>query len=208
MLSTITLNYAIMFLVIYLFLTQPVSKIKTFIRYYTVPYILPIWFGLSYTYNNRQSGGRYCKKLVENSQIKEEEDQLNKLQRIILDRTHERKKKVHKLHSIVYNDNLWLQIQTLEWVLSEIRSIKRRRMSSASTVQINQQQKDITAKINSLMLSGQLSSSIVLNKNNNNNITGYTLSRCTLVAQEIAINNILRLKGEGLKISERPTKTC
>ena len=63
-----------------------------------------------------------------------EEDQLNKLVRIILDRIHERKRRMHKLHSIVYNDNLWLQIQTLEWVLSEIRSIKRRRMSSAPAV--------------------------------------------------------------------------
>jgi hypothetical protein len=62
-----------------------------------------------------------------------EEDQLDKLQRIILDKIHERKRKIHKLHNIVYNDNLWLQIQTLEWVLSEIRSIKRRRMSSSAS---------------------------------------------------------------------------
>jgi hypothetical protein len=66
--------------------------------------------------------------------MKEEgEHQLNKLQRIILDRIHERKRKVHKLHNIVYNDNLWLQIQTLEWVLSEIQSLKRK-TSSASVV--------------------------------------------------------------------------
>jgi hypothetical protein len=57
--------------------------------------------------------------------MKEEEGQLNKLQRIILDRIHERKRKMHRLHRIVYNDNLWLQIQTLEWVLSQIRSIRR-----------------------------------------------------------------------------------
>ena len=62
-----------------------------------------------------------------------EEDQLDKLQRTILDKIHERKRKIHKLHNIVYNDNLWLQIQTLEWVLSEIRSIKRRRMSSSAS---------------------------------------------------------------------------
>jgi hypothetical protein len=66
--------------------------------------------------------------------MKEEEDQLNKLQRIILDRIHERKRKMHRLHSIVYNDNLWLQIQTLEWVLFEIRSLQRRMSSSASAV--------------------------------------------------------------------------
>jgi hypothetical protein len=48
--------------------------------------------------------------------MKEEEQELQfakEIQRIILDRIHERKRKVHKLHNIVYNDNLWLQIQTL-----------------------------------------------------------------------------------------------
>jgi hypothetical protein len=67
--------------------------------------------------------------------VEEQELQFAKeIQRIILDRIHERKRKVHKLHSIVYNDNLWLQIQTLEWVLSEIRSIKRKISLSASAV--------------------------------------------------------------------------
>ena len=50
------------------------------------------------------------------------------LQRIILDKIDERKKRIHPSHSIVFNDNVRLQIQTLEWVLSEIQSIKRRRM--------------------------------------------------------------------------------
>jgi hypothetical protein len=59
-----------------------------------------------------------------------------KLERSMLDKIDERKRTIHPSHSIVYNDNLWLQIQTLEWVLSEIRSIKRR-MSSASAVWIN-----------------------------------------------------------------------
>ena len=75
--------------------------------------------------------------MVENiNKMTEEEQELQfakEIQRIILDRIHERKRKVHKLHNIVYNDNLWLQIQTLEWALSEIRSLQRRRtMSSAS----------------------------------------------------------------------------
>ena len=47
----------------------------------------------------------------------------------------------------------------------------------------------------------------VLSLNKNNNML-HLLSRFALVAQEVAINNILRLKGEGLKISERPTKAC
>jgi hypothetical protein len=65
----------------------------------------------------------------------EEEEQFDKkLQRIILDRIDEKKRSVHPSHSIVYNDNLWIQIQTLEWVLSEIRSIKRRMPSAESTV--------------------------------------------------------------------------
>jgi hypothetical protein len=68
--------------------------------------------------------------------MKEEEEQQfdKKLQRIILDRIDEKKRSVHPSHSIVYNDNLWIQIQTLEWVLSEIRSIKRRMSSAESTV--------------------------------------------------------------------------
>jgi hypothetical protein len=57
------------------------------------------------------------------------------IQGIILDKIDERKRTIHPSHSIVYNDNVWLQIQTLEWVLSEIRSLQRRRMSSSvSTV--------------------------------------------------------------------------
>ena len=76
--------------------------------------------------------------MVENSnkmkEEKEEEEQqfAKELQRIILDKIDERKKRIHPSHSIVFNDNVWLQIQTLEWVLSEIRSLQRRRMYSAS----------------------------------------------------------------------------
>ena len=63
----------------------------------------------------------------------EEEHQFDKkLQRIILDKIDERKRTIHLSHSIVYNDNVWLQIQTLEWVLSEIRSLQRRRTMSSS----------------------------------------------------------------------------
>jgi hypothetical protein len=58
--------------------------------------------------------------------VEEQELQFAKeIQRIILDRIHERRRKMHKLNPIVYDDNLWLQIQTLEWVLSQIRSIRR-----------------------------------------------------------------------------------
>jgi hypothetical protein len=63
----------------------------------------------------------------------EQEPQFTKeIQRIILDKIDERKRTRHPSHSIVFNDNVRLQIQTLEWVLSEIRSIRRRRISSAS----------------------------------------------------------------------------
>jgi hypothetical protein len=68
----------------------------------------------------------------------EQEPQFDKqLQRIILDKIDERKRTIHPSHSIVYNDNVRLQIQTLQWALSEIRSLQRRRMrssASASTV--------------------------------------------------------------------------
>jgi hypothetical protein len=71
--------------------------------------------------------------------MKEEEQQEEqqfdkKLQRIILDKIDERKRTIHPSHSVVYNDNVWLQIQTLEWVLSEIQSLQRRRISSTSAV--------------------------------------------------------------------------
>jgi hypothetical protein len=46
--------------------------------------------------------------------MKEEEQQFDKqLQRIILDKIDERKKRIHPSHSIVFNDNVRLQIQTL-----------------------------------------------------------------------------------------------
>ena len=50
--------------------------------------------------------------------MKEEEQQEEqqfdkKLQRIILDKIDERKRTIHPSHSVVYNDNVWLQIQTL-----------------------------------------------------------------------------------------------
>jgi hypothetical protein len=104
----------------------------TFIRYYTVPYFIHIWFGLP-TLQKIVMRSIYSKLVENNNTMKEEQGQLDYLQRIILDRIHERKRKIHKLHSIVYNDNLWLQIQTLEWVLSEIRSAKRRKMSSSAS---------------------------------------------------------------------------
>jgi hypothetical protein len=64
--------------------------------------------------------------------MKEEEQQFDKqLQRIILDKIDERKKRIHPSHSIVFNDNVRLQIQTLEWVLSEIQSLQRRRTMSS-----------------------------------------------------------------------------
>jgi hypothetical protein len=41
----------------------------------------------------------------------------NKLQRIILDRINEKKRSIHPSHSMVHNNNnVWLEIQTLEWV--------------------------------------------------------------------------------------------
>ena len=67
--------------------------------------------------------------------MKEEGQQqfAKEIQGIILDKIDERKRRIHPSHSIVFNDNVRLQIQTLEWVLSEIRSLQRRRtMSSAS----------------------------------------------------------------------------
>jgi hypothetical protein len=70
--------------------------------------------------------------------MKEEEQEgqqqfAKEIQGIILDKIDERKRRIHPSHSIVFNDNVRLQIQTLEWVLSEIRSLQRRRtMSSAS----------------------------------------------------------------------------
>ena len=68
--------------------------------------------------------------------MKEEEQEppfAKEIQGIILDKIDERKKRIHPSHSIVFNDNVRLQIQTLEWVLSEIQSLKRRRTMSPSS---------------------------------------------------------------------------
>jgi hypothetical protein len=58
--------------------------------------------------------------------MEEEQEQFDiKLQKIILDKIDERKRTIYPSHSIVYNDNVWLQIQTLEWVLSKFTTKKK-----------------------------------------------------------------------------------
>jgi hypothetical protein len=55
-----------------------------------------------------------------------EEKELDKLEEILVDRISERKKQIGQSNNnIVINDRLWAQIETLEQVLGEIRTLQR-----------------------------------------------------------------------------------
>ena len=56
-----------------------------------------------------------------------EEKELDKLEEILVDRISERKKQIGRSNNnnIAINDRLWAQIETLERVLGEIRSLQR-----------------------------------------------------------------------------------
>ena len=51
---------------------------------------------------------------------------LRSLQEILHNRIIQKKGEIHKSHNKIYNDSLWTEIETLQWVLAQILSLLRR----------------------------------------------------------------------------------
>ncbi len=51
---------------------------------------------------------------------------LRSLQEILHNRIIQKKGEIHESHNRVYNDNLWREIETLQWVLAQILTLLRR----------------------------------------------------------------------------------
>jgi hypothetical protein len=61
---------------------------------------------------------------------------LRSLQEILHNRIIQKKGEIHESHNRVYNDNLWREIETLQWVLGQILTLRRTR------IQFQQQQQN------------------------------------------------------------------
>jgi hypothetical protein len=53
---------------------------------------------------------------------------LRSLQEILHNRIIQKKGEIHEFHNRVYNDNLWTEIETLQWVLAQILTRRRTRI--------------------------------------------------------------------------------
>jgi hypothetical protein len=51
---------------------------------------------------------------------------LRSLQEILHNRIIQKKGEIHKSHNRAYNDNLWTEIETLQWILDQILMLLRR----------------------------------------------------------------------------------
>jgi len=59
---------------------------------------------------------------------------LSSLQEILHNRIKQKKAEIHESHNRAYNDKLWTEIETLQWVLAQILTLRRTR------IQFQQQQ--------------------------------------------------------------------
>jgi hypothetical protein len=57
---------------------------------------------------------------------------LSTLQEILHNRIIQKKGEMHKSHNIVYNDSLWTEIETLQWVLAQILMLLQRSSATKS----------------------------------------------------------------------------
>jgi hypothetical protein len=51
---------------------------------------------------------------------------LRSLQEILHNRIIQKKGEIHESHNRVYNERIWTEIETLQWVLAQILSLRRR----------------------------------------------------------------------------------
>jgi hypothetical protein len=56
------------------------------------------------------------------------ESPLRSLQEILHNRITQKKAEIHKSHNRAYNDRLWTEIETLQWVLAQILTLRRTRI--------------------------------------------------------------------------------
>jgi hypothetical protein len=56
------------------------------------------------------------------------------LQEILQNRIIQKKGEIHESHNRAYNDNIWREIETLQWVLAQILTLRR------TSIQFQQQQ--------------------------------------------------------------------
>jgi hypothetical protein len=54
------------------------------------------------------------------------ESPLRSLQELLHNRIAQKKAEIHKSHNRAYNDSLWKEIETLQWVLAQILTRRRR----------------------------------------------------------------------------------
>jgi hypothetical protein len=53
---------------------------------------------------------------------------LKALQDILHNRIKQKKAEIHESNSMVYNQNLWIEIETLNWVMAQILDLRRRQV--------------------------------------------------------------------------------
>jgi hypothetical protein len=64
--------------------------------------------------------------MSESSSPAQSQSPLTSLQEILHNRITQKKGEIHKSHNRVYNDNLWTEIETLQWVLAQILTLLQR----------------------------------------------------------------------------------
>jgi hypothetical protein len=57
---------------------------------------------------------------------------LRSLQEILHNRITQKKGEIHESHNRVYNHNVWTEIETLQWVLSQILTLLRQSSATKS----------------------------------------------------------------------------
>ena len=64
--------------------------------------------------------------MSESSSPAQSQSPLRSLQEILHNRILQKKGEIHESHNRVYNDNIWREIETLQWVLAQILTLRRR----------------------------------------------------------------------------------
>ena len=62
---------------------------------------------------------------------------LKALQDILHNRIKQKKEDIHESHSIVHNQNIWREVETLHWVLAKILTLKREYITLNSRISSN-----------------------------------------------------------------------
>jgi hypothetical protein len=63
--------------------------------------------------------------MTESSSPAQSQSPLRSLQVTLHNRIKQKKGEIHESHNRVYNDNLWTEIETLQWVLGQSLNVRR-----------------------------------------------------------------------------------